>query len=120
MSRLLIDKTGSYDLARVAAVTIGNVALRDPTNPAMSVATKMAVLHLDGGQVIHTETQFDEALKLWREVKENESKENAYLDERVAMLSDRIENRDAKSPSKANAPAEDSKANASGHKSAPT
>jgi hypothetical protein len=71
MTRIISDRTGSYDLARVAAITQASQTVRDP-NTGGTLPVKLAILHLDGGQVIHTEQPYLDTLNLWHAVKAQE------------------------------------------------
>lgn len=86
MNRLLIDRSGAYDLARVAAITTASYNVRDPNSPqGPGIPTKVATLHLDGGQVLITETEINIAMQAWREVKETEDERETA---RASIFSD--------------------------------
>jgi hypothetical protein len=67
--RILIDASGHYDLSAVAAMTIGKLPqkLGDTTTHRL-----IAILQLEGGQVLHTDTDYPKAAAAWLAVKAQE------------------------------------------------
>jgi hypothetical protein len=66
--RFLSDKGGTYDLASVSAVTAGGAIRTAKDGPTK----QNAILLTDGGNSIHTDTDYADAVDAWTDYLESE------------------------------------------------
>jgi hypothetical protein len=70
MIRILVDKTGEYDLSRVIAIV--RIPWQEKMGGTVINQGETAKLILDGGQSVSTSAKYDDVAAAWRAVKSAE------------------------------------------------